>query len=216
MKIGHLDFPTKAAAERYIRALLEEHRPASNRTPLSPDGAAFAASLLDLHPHRDTIVGPGIAEFYCQLLPDNNLRFLAKRIDGTYWDFSWRHCISPQSNEKWLFTVLRNEIAQQIEDYRATLRFPVKCAVTGLLLNRAGCHIDHEHPFTFKAIAEGWLLATGYSPDSIEIRHKQHYGDRPSIDDRTIAKQWQTYHRSYARLRPVSIKANLSTLRKTK
>lgn len=216
ISIGPLDFKSKIDAEKYIREVLESHRPAHGVAPLSPSAALFAKDLLDLHPHKDIVIGPGIAAFYCQKIMEDKLRFLAKRTDGTYWDFSWRNCISPPTPSRRLLAILRNEVQYQIDQYRESIEFPLICEVSGETINRINCHIDHIHPDTFSNIAESWLLATGYSPDSIEITHKDKYGGRSSIKDRTIASQWKTYHQSNAKLRPVSIKANLSTLRKSK
>lgn len=214
--IGMMSFGTKAEAERHIRAILEDHRPASGCRQLSTAGADFAKDLLDLHPHRDIVIGPGIDSFHCQLIEKNALRFLLKRVDGTLWDFSWRNCLTPPTPAKRLAFVLRSEIQEQIEEYRNGIHFPIKCPISGEVIHRNNCHIDHEYPDTFAALAEKWLRLTGYSPDSIKLLHKSQYGGRSSIKDRVIANQWRTYHRSKARLRAVSAFANLSTLRKGK
>lgn len=216
ISIGPLAFNSKAEAELHIRLILEEHRPASGVKKLSPEASRFARDLLDLHPHKEIVIGPGIDVFYCQMVEKNALRFLLRRTDGTVWDFSWRNCLNPPTPEKRLTAILRTEIQDQIEDFRNCLIFPLQCPVSGDTITRISCHIDHQEPDTFNALVTAWLRATGYSPDSIETLHKEQYGGRASIKDRTIAEQWRSYHRSNARLRAVLAYANLSTLRKSK
>jgi len=212
--VGSIRFATKADAERHIRAILETHRPQFGTKELSPGARAFVLDLLELHPHREIVVGSGIDKILCQLIENGALRFLIQRTDGTMWDVSWRGCLTPPTPLKRLLAVLRSEVQYQIDDFRDSLIFPQDCPFTAEVIYRKNCHIDHATPETFAVIAADWLRITGYSEESIELLHKSEYGGRATIKDRVIAAQWQTFHKSRARLRAVSQKANLSVLRR--
>lgn len=214
-KIGSLLFTSKSEAERYIRDVLEVFRPVGTSTrKIDGSFTKFLEDLLDLHPNKDIVVGSGVKAYYCQRIDRDALRFLIERTDGSAWDFSWRNCLSPATPARNLNTVLRFEIQPQIDEFRKSIQFPVKCPVSGVNIHNSTCHIDHAEPNTFAVIVAKWLNTTGYSPDSIEILHKDKYGARSSIKDRGIAQQWKNYHRSNSSLRAVSVKANLSLLRK--
>lgn len=214
--VGSLTFSTKAEAERHIRQILEAHRPPVGTKPLSPEAHQFVLDLLELHPHKEIVCGSGVQAIFCQLVEKQALRFLIQRTDGTIWDVSWRHCLTPHTPLKRLLSVLRVEIKDQIDMFKGTVAFPVICPITGTKLNSSDCHIDHAKPDTFEVIVEDWLRITGYSPESIDITHKAYYGGRPSVSSRIIADQWKRFHQSRASLRAVSTHANLSVLRKAK
>lgn len=213
--IGNHTFATKKQAEQYIRQILEENRPTISTTKkIDEKYRQFIDSLLELHPHKEIVLGAGAKAYHCELCNMGAVRFMVERTDGSRWDFSWRNCLNPPTQAKRLTTVLRFEIQDQIDEYKKSRRFPIQCPVSGDIVEQGSCHIDHAEPNTFAKIVENWLRITGYSPDSIELLHKEKYGGRPSIKDRSIAKQWKNYHQFHANLRAVSVRANLSILRK--
>lgn len=215
IEIGPHRFNTKADVERCIRLLLESQRPTGSAfKEIAPEHTEFVAALLDLHPHKNIVIGPGVKRYCCEACGPTALRFMIERVDGTIWDFSWRNCISPPTQAKRLNSVLRIEVQDQIDEFRRSLRFPLQCPVSKDIIYASNCHVDHAKPNTFAAIVDRWLQATGYSPDFIELLHKDKYGGRSSIKDAAIAQQWKNYHRANANLRAVSVRANLSILRK--
>ncbi len=217
ISIGAQSFPTKAAAERYIRELFERNRPVANDTKqLDHKDHAFAMDLLEMHPNKNIVCGTGVSASFCQRLDDGAMRFLILRSDGTYWDFSWRNCINPPSPERYLSAILRLDIQHQIDSFREKLRFPLICPVSGDQVSSTNCHIDHAEPNTFAAISEKWQISENLDPATVEYAHKAAYGGRASLKDTDLKRRWQIFHAAEATLRAVSRRANLSLLRKGK
>ena len=99
------------------------------------------------------------------------------------------------------------EFAEQ--EYKLDAAIP--CAVTGHLVQRADAHVDHSSP-TFLALAEDFAAQCGGWPNLTIIRADGSIGVQ--LADPIQAKAWRDYHRDHARLRIVSVEANLSLLRR--
>jgi hypothetical protein len=85
------------------------------------------------------------------------------------------------------------------------------CPITGELVSRETCHIDHAPPWTFDAMVSEFAVGRGLL-DEVE----------PTADGRTttrfrdgaLSRAFAEFHRGLASLRVVSRKANLGVLRR--
>jgi hypothetical protein len=109
---------------------------------------------------------------------------------------------------------MRREISNQVYEFAEhaySSGGPVRCAVTGNIVGRDEAHVDHSSP-TFLELAEQFTVQQG-GWDRIAIVH----ADRSigvQLSNADQAKAWRDYHRHSAKLRIVSIEANLSILRR--
>ncbi|WP_190394858.1 DCL family protein [Nocardiopsis deserti] len=180
--------------------------------------------LLDLvQTHQNPLqkIGLGIERFEVRVNPQHrrNHSFFIVRSDGTEDDFGYTKLIEGQTASRRVAAAMRHEVREQIEEFHAA-EFakpgPRVCPIEGTEITHPGdCHVDHES-LGFQELVQrfvdqhgGWSAFELYSPPAGE-----EIGQR--LKSRKLASQWHAFHSREARLRIVSIKANLSTLRKGK
>src|SRR5262249_7140475 len=91
----------------------------------------------------------------------------------------------------------------------------VLCPMTCSPITKAQSHVDHEPPATFDALVRGWLEEAGLAIESIEISGFEDGQIERGFVDPAVERSWVEYHRARAKLRVVSIRANLSDVRKS-
>jgi len=209
VSIGAFQFHNKRAAELHVRDILERH---DHMQRLVSDDYKFVRALLDLHPNYAKIIDCGIDSIFVQHIPGAR-RFVVRRSDSSWRDFSWRKAIYPKPALGNLSAVLRGLIRDQITEYRDRF-FEGCCAVCAEPIRLANCHVDHIPPMTFQRLVADWLFTVRLTADDISIRASAGYEVWSRLEDGALEQSWQEYHAINARLRCVCKNCNLSTIRR--
>lgn len=218
--IGEESFPTKKAALEHIREVRDTY----------PDGAVlthgdelFLRWLLALHTEATEKIGCGISYFTVETEKEfggKNRHFVLHRHDGSSTDFSFVHCLSPESkgrNDRLM--ALRQAIKEQtwiFRDRELASGNLLICPYEHVPVTQANCQIDHQAPMTFEALTMSWLDVQGILLGDVEIT--------PPADNQLVAQMtnlqqmasWRTFHAANAKLRLLSIRGNLSGARRNR
>jgi len=209
--IGGRAFRTKKEALATIYEVRERTKVAGRA--LGGDDE-FLRDLLALHPQAETKVGNGVDHFDVRR-NINNDGFWIVRSDGSETDFSFMQCLYGTSQSAKVQSAMRYAVLDQklaARDRAFGDAETLICPVTGEVIGRQGCHMDHDEP-TFIEIADAFARSVG-GYDKIETVSDDGGIGRRFVDE-AIAERWRTFHRERARLRAVSIRANLSVLRRS-
>lgn len=91
--IGDRQFASKGAATEFYRAMLNRYHPGDR---VSEPDAADLRSLLKLHTEAERKIGVGIDHFEVMDGGFGTQCFRVVRLDETWDDFSYGHCITPK------------------------------------------------------------------------------------------------------------------------
>jgi hypothetical protein len=82
----------------------------------------------------------------------------------------------------------------------------VQCPLTGELVTKSTCEVDHAPPSTFAQLVEGWLTAEGLSLEEVDIHPPPH----PKCELRSVilTVSWQDYHAAHSDLRILSLEGH--------
>jgi hypothetical protein len=208
--IGDRRFPSKKAAADAIRGILRSYAP---RERVAEHHAAVLADLLDLHPEAEQKIGCGVAFFTVE----RNLGscgFWLTRTDGTKTDWSFLACLTPPSKESEARAAFRTAIRSQIEAFRRGVATPFRCPITGDTVTAASLHVDHERPF--EELLNVFLTESGTRLADVAVLPTVDGSTDTELADYDLRRRWEAFHEQHARLRAVSARANLSTLRRRK
>jgi hypothetical protein len=209
--IGVREYPTKTAAQEAIRKVLYRYQP--GETVGRPEDQEFLADLVQNHPDPASKIGVGIARFEVR----RNLKtpgFWIIRTDGSDTDFSFVKCLRPPTHPQLVRTALRRSVDEQIWQFRdhALGGGQMVCSVSGDPIDRLNCHVDHDDP-TFSDLVDAYVAAHGgYEAFQVVETVDGAFGRR--LADAQVEVAWQAWHKANANLRLVSIRANLSLLRR--
>ncbi len=73
--------------------------------------------------------------------------------------------------------------------------------------------MDHADP-TFRMLVDQFILSEGITLETLAVSPTTDGSTENYLMDGDIAKRWVIYHATHARLRVVSIQANLSVLKR--
>lgn len=211
IRVGNKLFPTKKSAGDAVRAILYAYPVGAT---VSDEHAVFLAELLELHPERDMKIGAGIRSFQVERNEGSN-GFWLTRTDGTRTDFSFLSCLTPPTPEAEARAGFRSEVRDQIDAFRSAAfaaRSMVPCALTGEIVKITNAHIDHDP--TFEELLSRFLVSLGVALGAVHVEPTRDGETATRLADRQLAEAWSTFHRVNARLRIVSVRANLSLLRR--
>ncbi|AIN58595.1 DUF3223 domain-containing protein [Pseudomonas soli] len=164
--------------------------------------------LLALHPDAHRKIGVGVDHFCLErnLLAGRGLRLV--RFDGTTDSFSYKRCITgvTQSHYGKVCEALRFAVRPQLDVFRASLVWPVNCAISGASIAHPNdLHIDHKVAF--------WRLLdqffVEYQVDLTSLRVVGN-GMTLTLADTQIREAFVDFHLRCAQLQPTSRQANLS------
>lgn len=216
--IGDRTFPSKKSALEEIRAVRDRY---PDGVPLTHDDHVFIRDLVSLHTEAEEKIGVGISHFTVATETEfggRNRHFVLHRHDGTFTDFSFQHCLTPSSKGKNdTLLALRQAIKEQTWAFREReFSSPVQiiCPYENVVLTRDTCQIDHEAPRTFDALVNAWLTSQSMRLEAVQITPP---ADNQLVGQMTNAAQiasWQSFHRTHAKLRLLSVKGNLSGARR--
>jgi len=86
------------------------------------------------------------------------------------------------------------------------------CEVSGQLITKDQCEIDHQAPDTFKAILDAFLQVKGLGLDQVSIQDLPN-GRTTVLSDKALTQAWLLYHRERARLRVLSRETHVAITR---
>jgi hypothetical protein len=208
--LGGETFATKAEVKRRAQFVLKAGR-------IQPDDDRFLRDLFARHPSAAEKHGPGIAEIRVVTVPPWNTRgFQIVRVDGTSTDVSYLECLRPTGPDQWFRAACRTAVRDQIEAARRAAFVGVdsiRCPVTGDVVTVFDGHVDHAPPWTFEAIVSDFLVKTGLDPASLSYEDGDNVVAARFVD-RYLEEEFAELHRQIAVLRVVSVRANLSVLRR--
>jgi hypothetical protein len=213
MMLGGRTFATIGAAKLAVREILNSWPTGS---PLTGEADVLVRDLLSRHPEAALKIGCGVESIGIRPVVEQyaSRGFWITRTDGSGTDFSYLKCFSPPTRAAEAKEGFRTAVRPQIRDFR-DLVFAnglVVCPITGEVLTETTCQVDHEPPLTFEALVKDFL--GDIDPAEVDVNPTEDGSTVTRIADPEIEKLWQNYHRTYAKLRVVSIEANLRIIPK--
>jgi hypothetical protein len=205
--IGGRPYPSKEAVRERCRGIISRGVGAVE----DMYDFAFLCDLFGRHPHAEQKVGEGIASIVVRHVPPyNQPGFYLRRLDGSETDISFLQCVAARTDMTTLYGALRRAVDDQIIEFKTQAfkgRFAIECPYTAELVFRTSCHVDHQPPKTFQAVADRWITLAG-GRDRVRVASGD--GDIGSrLLDVGQLESWRSYHRTNAELRIVSVEANL-------
>jgi Protein of unknown function (DUF3223) len=191
--LGDRQFPSKAAALRYIKDLRMTH-------PLDvPLRAPYHAQICDLishHPGRVEKAGPGIDHFTVSLSQWGNREFHLHRVDGTSVNFSYTKCLEPKAPAlRDAKLAMRREVQEDILEAKwqwwenhADESGYIVCPISGDVITGDQADADHAPPYTFDVLATTYLVAHEIEPDENFV------GSDYLMADRKHAARWRRFN----------------------
>ncbi len=177
----------------------------------TPEDDEFLRDLVALHPNAEAKVGVGIDRFETRWNL-RNIGFWIVRTDGSETDFSFLKCLYGSAIPDLVRSAMRSAVRDQLAEVRAAaLATARRCPISGDLLTVENCHADHEEPL-FIEIADAFANSEG-GYEAMATHALDGAFGRRFVDD-AQEQRWIDFHKRRARLRAVSKRTNLSTLRR--
>jgi Protein of unknown function (DUF3223) len=136
--------------------------------------------------------------------------FWCVRTDGSETDFSYRRCVSgvEPSHRAQVLATMRSAITDQILDYKHNALTPdARCSLTGVPLDEATVHVDHDPPFI--EIARAFLDSAG-GVEAVKLSPPKDGILGRTFLDPVMAQRWGDFHRTRATLFLTTAEANMS------
>jgi hypothetical protein len=211
--LGPFTFRSISAAKGALRAIRDDYE--DDAPILDSYAVDLLLGVVATHSQAREKIGVGIAGFFVAKAPSYGTRcFHLRRIDGSVTDFSWNEAITPTKPIERLRMACRNAIEDQktsfkdsswlIDDLGARV-----CPITGEPFDRANAQVDHQPPWTLKALVEAWLTAQGLKVEDVPIDHTGDLRCVDSLADERHRQSWRAFHAKNARLQLVSATGNL-------
>jgi hypothetical protein len=213
-----LEFKTKKAAVEHFRKYLHE---SDEWKPLQGKPLDDLIELIERHPSKEEKIGCGIAAVYVRRNPmfPSQRSFWIRRNDGTETDFSYLRCIDGKDKpaRHWFNAACRYAVQNQILDFkrRAFLESStVTCEITGSALTWKTCHVDHSSP-RFEDLVAAFISKRGLTQFE-SLYEKDSDGEcEVKFTSLALTDDWRAYHAGNAKLRIISVQANLKRKRAT-
>jgi hypothetical protein len=216
--VGGRIFATQKSLIEFVQGIL--HRPFVGRS-LAEDEFQFMLSLIDRHQEREQKIGVGVADIRIAVNPKyKNRMFEITRLDGSTTDFSYRVCIRPTTSLDNFIGACRAIASEQVKQYKVE-RFShagadgrIACDLSGRMVTMKEAHVDHEPPATFDRLRRDFVVAIGLDPEQVVTTGHADNETVLGFADPAVADAFARFHRERARLRLLSIGANLSDTRR--
>jgi len=208
--IGECRFASKKEAGDFIRSVLYQYDIGQR---VSEDDAEFLADLLQLHPEAPQKVGCGV-RFFTVEQNEGSRGFWLTRTDGSMTDWSFLSCLTPPTPETEARAGFRTAVRSQVSAFRDALdTAPGRlCPITNERLTEANVHIDHDP--SFEDLLDSFLRERGLALGEVAVLPTTDGSTTTELANDDLRTEWQSFHHRNARLRAVSIQANLSILRR--
>ncbi|VVM38457.1 DCL family protein [Pseudomonas viridiflava] len=201
--LGPFDYPSKQALLDRLKRFLQSAQPGR---VTHPEVIQKLNLLVALHPDAQRKIGVGIDHFCIKKnqLAGRGLQLV--RIDGSMENFSYKKCIMgvAQSSHGKVCEALRFAVRPQLDAFRATLTFPLQCAISGAEISHPkNLHIDHKIPF--------WKLLESFCAfHDVDLQSLETTGNGMdlALTDQFVTKAFEDFHQTHAQLQPASKSAN--------
>jgi hypothetical protein len=204
--IGNCTFRTKSAALEELRRILND---APIGEALTGDDGALIADLIYDGRHPETIekIGVGIDHIEVRPASYHTRCFWIVRRDGSDVDFSMKTAVNGQPSAKArVSAALREEVRDEVEQYRQSQPESVDCALCGSATSPEAAYVTYVDP-TFDEIATRFVDNNGGWQTIAEERVGP-YGRQ--LSNRVLAADWNLHHRAHARFSLAHPLCNLS------
>lgn len=208
--ISGITFTSKDAIKKHVQAIIARHK--INDT-LEGTDLEFMLALFRQHSNAEQKFGVGIRKIY---ITNNQYKTKAleiSRIDGSWTDISWVHCITPRTKKQEVTSAFRRAVADQVIEFKeATFNTnkPLICPLDGTPITKKTAHIDHADPYPFDMLVKLFCENEGINLLDIEIGgHEDTEQDR-FIKDEALRQLWWVFHKKHAILRAVNRRPHLA------
>lgn len=214
--LGSQVFQSKKAADAHVSCLLNSARLG---VPLTDVALETMLSLLSRHPDAANKIGCGVANIRVRQESIWGTRhFEIERVDGSTTDFSFKKCLSAPKTTTLFKQACRHSVADQIIAFRNNVfdtaaGAPVYCPICFTVLTPNTSHVDHIPPDTFDTLVQAFIEREQLDVGSVRIAGQNDNEMRKSFADLALQERWRAFHAARAKLRVVSVVANLSVIR---
>lgn len=218
-RIGHKKFDTKKQLKVYTRTILDQ---AAVGQTLAGEKATFLYELFRHHPEADVKLAgmKGIRVRTNRMFRQRE--FCIVKGDGDEYDISFNSSITGKhsTNTSNFNKACRFAVSDQIAEFKKRAfkeTTTLACPLSGEVVTAGNAHVDHETPQFSTLVAKFIedhrvdLCATRYKP----IDHRTDFG-AVEFADAELGDKFGEYHRTHAKLRILSAKANLNRKRAPK
>lgn len=213
IKIANQEFPTKKAALQFYQNLLAGYQIGE---VLSESDKKAVVNLVyrDSDPEEveryELETGDCIKTVIVDAHPDfkRTKCFYLVEANNERTLFSYRLAINGDLSSMQKFTrACRNTVQVELRAFKAA-RFanrPVKCAISGKIVEWEECQVDHKSPLTFSVIVKSFIVSNALDVDLIEYvyQNSSEFFASPSLSEKFSA-----FHREMAVLRIVATEEN--------
>lgn len=197
-----------------FRETLQKYNP--NETLIELDKIEMI-KLFENHPNWKIKKGVGIKNIKVILDYWKRKAFILERIDGSSTDISIITSAKGKSDNdlQRIKNACRFHITPEILKFKDSIDFSnYKCPITGKLLQRDNCHIDH-YELTFEELFNNWIVTKDVNEISKYLNdHTKDNVVQDMFVNKDIIIDFVTFHNNNTKLRAVSQEANLSILRR--
>ena len=206
IQIGRFTFETWTAARAHLVSFTK--RPLG--TVFVGDDHELLEAALAMHSEAAIKIGPGVAKFTVERHPahPNTQCVFVRRVDGTRVAVSFKNLgkAAPQVKREDRTRALREAIVKQILEFKDSMfpdeKFEWQCPITGELVTKSTCEVDHAPPATFKKLVEDWLTSEEMTLEDVDIHPPPH--PKCELQSAILTESWRSYHRAHSLLRVVS------------
>lgn len=215
--IGVQEFKSKSALLNKIKGILYSYKTGD---PLNLFDFDFMCEVLKRHPSYVIKKGAGIRAIEVRMNQTykKHPNFWILRTDDSVTDFSFYECVSPSSAHRKFRDACRAAVKDDIIQFKHTNLNPDSlCPFTNEKLTLENTHVDHQPPKTFESIVLSFIAQFNINIETVCLVGSTDGVIGDSFEDsKGVAKQFREFHKENATLRLVSIKANLSNIKKEK
>lgn len=132
-------------------------------------------------------------------------------VDGKKHEqlFSYRIAISgAPSDLQYFSSVCRFSVRKRIREFKIEQfkNRPVRCVVSGNIVEWKECQVDHKAPLTFSVIIKSFIVANDLDVSSVEYASENSMG---IFADSSLTEKFDDFHKKMAVLRVISTSENL-------
>jgi len=207
MKLNNKTYLTKTEIIKLIQNILHTNK---MYNWLQNNDQQILLDLLKHHPSYKIKKGCGIKGFKIAPTQYKKKGFILYRNDGSYTDFSYLQCITSPTLLSKIKQACRTAISQDIINFKIkkfNSKQTIRCEISNIDLSFNNCHVDHSDP-SFKDIFKQWIKNKKISLK--DINHSKDNEETVYFTNKNLEKDFKLFHDTYANLRIISPKINLS------
>jgi hypothetical protein len=194
---NNIIFTNKSKVDDHIRGV--KNQLIANKITKIEQGSPyflFFTELLDNHHDRIEKIGAGVEYFYFVKGGQNEDQLRIQRLDHTNIECSYTYSkiIKPPSYNYELNSAMRFSIENQIQKYKKTLKFPLKCNICVGMLK----YYEIDHILPFDSIKREFLIIFPQSPTSFDKDSGNTCRRMFKPENIDYETKWNEYHEKHA------------------